>query len=175
MALPTLRTVLDSQIPPGTATTYLDQLIHASAPAHIRGQDTILNAAFTGGPLPFTITGGPGNHNPNVIGQTILQSDSIATFPIYDDTINPLPLVAGQQPTIIGFMQMFIECTTSPVSPGHCITNPATPAAEGFTGMVLNVSGCGANVGTCGTTGGGGGSGTAPQFQAAEPRRFRCD
>ena len=144
--LPTLPTASIGYL---ATTTALDTLIHAATPGPLAGQDTIFNATITGGPLPFTITGGFDNPNPNVIGQTILQSDSIATFPIYDGhPLNP----AGDNATIIGFIQLFIENATPPGTP---------PPTETFLGMVLNVSGCGTNGGICGTTGGGGGSGTA--------------
>ena len=77
--------------------------------------------------------------------QEITQSDSIATFPIYDG--HSSGVVPGTTNlTVIGFMQLFIQ---------------SIDATGKITGTIVNIAGCGANgaVGACGSSYGGGGSG----------------
>jgi hypothetical protein len=68
------------------------------------------------GTLPFTITGGSGNPNPALRGQTITASDSLVTVPIYNGSSSSSCsdndngrggcLVTAN---ITGFMQLFIR------------------------------------------------------------------
>lgn len=123
----------------------INALINASANGPNQGQDTITLNSAPGLP-PFTITAGANNPNPNVVGQTIYQSSSIVTVPMYDGSNLP---PAGTTVTVVGYMQMFIQWV---------IHNG--PDDE-ITAMIMNVTGCGSgSSGSCGSAGGGGGSGT---------------
>ena len=128
---------------PAQVSSYIDQLIHASADGPLNGQDTALSIGFT---RPFTIFAG--GNNPYFAGggffpTSIVQSDSIVTMPIYG-AVN----TGNGTVTIIGFMQLFIES----VQPNG--------SSDDIVGMIVNISGCGTNGGTCGG-GGGGGSGNS--------------
>jgi Putative Flp pilus-assembly TadE/G-like len=104
-------------------------LIHASGAGLNQGQDIISTSSF-----PFTVTGGANNPNPALVGQTITQTDSMITTPIYDGS----PVCSGSScggiVTIIGFVQYFI----TQVVPG------APPVGGGSVQAVItNISGCG--------------------------------
>jgi Putative Flp pilus-assembly TadE/G-like len=117
----------------GPTTQGVECLIHASGQGLNQGQDSISTSSF-----PFTITGGSNNPNPALVGQTITQSDSITTVPIYDGH----PVCSGSScggiVTIIGFVQYFI-------------TDVDHGGSSGVSAIILNISGCGQ-----GGTGGGG-------------------
>lgn len=99
-----------------------EQLIHASGTGMSQGQDTI----DTAGNPPFALTSGPAN--PYISpGSLIGSSDSIVSLPIYDGSNLKLGTDSG---TIIGFMQLFLTE----------VANTGT-----FTGIVLNVAGCGSS------------------------------
>ncbi len=114
----------------------IGDLIHArpaTGPNH--GQDTItINPDGT-----WTITGGLNNPNPALRGKPTPNSDSLVTVVLYDGHLVPPGI---QTVIIVGYMEMFIESVGG-----------GSDAA--ITARILNVSGCGARIGTCGTSGGG--------------------
>ncbi len=101
--------------PGGDTSTAAKCLINQSG-----GQDSLDTSAY-----PYQIHAGSGN--PVIPSGIITSSNSIVSFPIYDDSIGPLP---GGQPaiTIVGFLQVFIDSVDGN---GHVNVH------------VLNVAGCG--------------------------------
>ncbi|HZD08540.1 MAG TPA: hypothetical protein VE176_09845, partial [Candidatus Limnocylindrales bacterium] len=97
--------------------------------------DTIDPAStFPNGPIQIIAGSGPLN------GQTVSTSQSIANFPIID---NSKPMTPAGTVQIIGYLQGFIES----VSPG------GSPLS--FTVRILNISGCGNNPGSTSVQAGG--------------------
>jgi Putative Flp pilus-assembly TadE/G-like len=105
-----------------TTVQGIEQLIGASGTGKSKGQDTI----NTAGNPPFVLTSGA--RNPYVPpGSLISSSNSIVTLPIYDGSNLTLGQDSG---TVIGFMQLFVTE----------VSNNGT-----FTGIVLNLAGCGSS------------------------------
>lgn len=89
---------------------------------------------FSAGTEPLRITSGSGPHS----GALVTTSNSIVNLPIIDTT-NPLPTAPGtSQVAVIGFLQVFINSSTTTPSP------PAGNHTE-ITAHILNVVGCGNN------------------------------
>jgi len=89
---------------------------------------------FSAGTEPVRITAGSGPHS----GAFVTTSNSIANLPIIDTTL-PIPTTPGtSQVTVIGFLQVFIDNSTTVTSP------PAGFHAE-VQAHILNVVGCGNN------------------------------
>ncbi len=121
-----------------TLGSYVDLTENPVNPAAATG-DTATGAAcltnstvgpdtLAGGIYPFQITAGAGNPlSAQGVAGLITTSNSIATVPIYDNTVGTL---AGLQPqvTIIGFLQVFI--------------NSVDGATGNMNVTVMNVSGC---------------------------------
>lgn len=85
---------------------------------------------------PYQITSG--GSNPLASGSVITSSNSIVSFPIYDDT-EALNGSNNSPVTIVGFLQVFI--------------NSVDTATSGYVNVtVLNVAGCGENVPSSGVT-----------------------
>jgi Flp pilus assembly protein TadG len=101
----------------GDSSNGVQCLIHESLGS---GQDTLDNSSF-----PFQIQAGSNNPLGLGTGQVITSSSSIASLPIYDDTI---PITANGNVTIVGFLQVFIKT----VDPSGNIDV-----------VVMNVVGCG--------------------------------
>jgi Putative Flp pilus-assembly TadE/G-like len=104
------------------------------------GQDAVT------GNSPFTITGGSGNPNPALRGQTITSSDSLVTVPVYSASSLSLIPCSGKDKgdgdggggascsvtaNITGFMQLFVTDVDSGTG-----STQATP---------INISSCGGN------------------------------
>lgn len=92
-------------------------LIHATGNGLGNGQDSMfLNFGFLG--FNLWPLGGSNNPIPGANNNAISRSDSIITVPIYNDNSTPLCAVPGctgtQNVTIIGFLQLFINNTTTP-------------------------------------------------------------
>ncbi len=113
-----VRTLAGNQANP--TMSGVEFLIHARGMGLGQGQDSVNNLVNP----PFLITAGPSNpYAPP--GSSIVSSDSIDSFPLYD--AHPMR-PGGQSGTIIGFMQLFI----SGVQQNGVLT-----------GVVLNIAGCG--------------------------------
>lgn len=118
----------------------IDTLINASGDGPNMGQDTICSpttAASTGGSFcaqpPFPITGGTGNPNPALRGQTFYgPSSSIASVAVYDGYALP---PGGTTVIVRGFMQLFI-------------VDAQGPPVDGVDTIVLGIGGCGAATST---------------------------
>jgi len=106
----------------GDTSTAAQCLIHQTA-----GQDTLDVSAF-----PYLIRAGAGNGIAPA-NQVVSASNSIATVPIYDDSVTLT--VTGNQPqvTILGFLQVFIDSVN---------------ASGNLNVHVLNIAGCGNNAST---------------------------
>lgn len=114
-------------------------LIHASGPGPGNGQDSLHITDFLTNNDPIQIFAGTHSQTSlNVAANApISTSDSVMTLPIYDDTA-----VTGNQVTIVGFLQVFVNST----------------AANGDLDLtILNVVGCGSvpPIGTSSVSGGG--------------------
>jgi Flp pilus assembly protein TadG len=111
----------------------------------IGGAPDTLDAAslpgFVAGTDPVRITAGSGPHS----GTFVTTSNSIANLPIIDTTT---PIIGGQA-TVIGFLQVFIDNSTTVNSP------PAGNHTE-VQAHILNVIGCGNNPSAGAPVSGGG-------------------
>ena len=105
---------------------------------------------FSAGTEPVRITANSGPHS----GTFVTTSNSIANLPIIDTTL-PIPTTPGtSQVTVIGFLQIFIDNSTTVNSP------PAGFHTE-VQAHILNVVGCGNNP-SAGTPVSGGGTSAIP-------------
>jgi Flp pilus assembly protein TadG len=111
----------------------------------IGGAPDTLDAAslpgFVAGTAPVRITAGSGPHS----GTFVTTSNSIANLPIIDTTT---PIIGGQA-TVIGFLQVFVDNSTTVNSP------PAGNHTE-IQAHILNVVGCGNNPSAGAPVSGGG-------------------
>lgn len=115
-------------------------LIHAVGLGMGQGQDSLDLTGFPTGPMLIRAgLSDPliGAGSPVTSGSAITTSNSVATFPVFDST-NPIP--SSGQVTVIGFVQVFI--TDMELN----VVNPA-PNHYQIDGIILNVSGCGNNLG----------------------------
>jgi hypothetical protein len=92
------------------------------------GQDSLISTGY-----PFVAVAG--DRNPlNISGSPVVNSNSIMTLPIYDQTANGNTISTTNNPvTIIGFLQVFV--------------NDVAPDGSVLV-TVLNVAGCGSNAST---------------------------
>jgi hypothetical protein len=121
----------------------LQCLIHTSATGS-GGPDSLNLTNFLSGTGPIQVL--PGSFSQGRYGVSgnlpIATSDSIITVPLFDNT---QPVVANGPVTIVGFLQLFISS----------VTPPSASNAPDANAYILNVVGCGNNIGTTVVSGGG--------------------
>jgi len=94
----------------------------------------------TGGPgPPFQFIAGSDNPVPGITGNDVMVSDSLVTVPVFDVAAGATPPTPPTPVTIIGFLQLFLNPTGN--------ANPTTGAAGSMNTKVINLVGCGTNLG----------------------------
>ena len=130
---------LDWNPPLGDTGNGAQCLIHSSAPALGEGQDALAAGGTYRYAYPFQIQVGSNSPVTGLVPATsqITSSDSIVSFPIYDNTATTLGSGAETPVTIVGFLQAFINN----VNPDGTVDV-----------VVMNIVGCGSGAATVGTT-----------------------
>jgi len=108
-----------------TASAIACLLTNETTTAPLVGQDTLDHTVY-----PYKITAGTVNSNTALRGDFVSSSNSIMSFPIYDDTTVTVNTSGTTAVTIVGFLQVFINDVNTDGS---------------LNVTVLNVAGCGNN------------------------------
>jgi hypothetical protein len=148
--------VSTTNLPLGTSATDtisgVECLIHASDVGLGQNQDIL--TASPGPAPPVTIIKGANNpHTPGVAsGDTILQSDSVVTVPVFNYTADPCAGgTCGGTETVVGFLQLGVQQVENATGGGTSGT---------IDGVIVNAVGC--NTAGAGTPVSGGGVSPIP-------------